>query len=324
VLVWAEVRRGEVTTQSLRLLDQVRGWGEVAVVWVGPGGNEATVTEMLGRHGAGLVLHAEATDGAARLGGVLGGAVEAALDRTDSEAVVLPAGARGTEVAALVAARRQAPVAVDLAAAEPRPGGGLRFRRTALGGAWKIVGELRGNPGILTLLDNGEPLDPLAESVTPHTDAVAAGADPVTLVSSRDLPDGGQRLIDATAVVVVGRGAGRHLDPARDLAARLGGVVGGSRAAVDAGWLDRSAQVGLTGATISPQLYVGLGVSGAVHHLAGMAGARRIVAVTTDPDAPLLKRSDLGVIGDLATVLPQTLAALADVALLAATDPESA
>lgn len=117
----------------------------------------------------------------------------------------------------------------------------------------------------------------------------------------------GPKLEDAEVVVSGGRGLGRAENFAilRELASSLGGVVGGSRVAVDNGWLPSSAQVGLTGAMISPRLYIAVGISGASQHMTGCSSSQCIVAINTDPDAPIFSRAHFGVVGDFKQVLPR-------------------
>jgi electron transfer flavoprotein alpha subunit len=110
--------------------------------------------------------------------------------------------------------------------------------------------------------------------------------------------------------VVGGRGTGGDFGPVAELARALGGVVGASGAATDEGWAAPAALVGRTGTSVAPRLYVGVGVSGAEHHVAGIAAAATVVAVNSDPDAPIFARADIGVVGDLFAVVPQVTAAL--------------
>lgn len=121
---------------------------------------------------------------------------------------------------------------------------------------------------------------------------------------------GRPRLTDADIVVAAGRGLAGDLTPVTALADAVGAAVAGSRAAVDAGWLPHEAQVGQTGTTVSPAVYVAVGISGAVQHVAGMSGARTVVAVNSDPQAPIFQVADLGIVGDAFVVLPQVVAAL--------------
>ena len=126
------------------------------------------------------------------------------------------------------------------------------------------------------------------------------------LVEVRDAGAGGVDLTAADVVVAAGRGLGgpENLDIVRELAAALGGVVGASRAVTDAGWLPHELQIGSSGATVSPKLYVACAISGAIQHLVGMRGSRFVVAINKDPDAPIFGAADVGIVGDALEVIP--------------------
>jgi electron transfer flavoprotein alpha subunit len=140
----------------------------------------------------------------------------------------------------------------------------------------------------------------------PFTPAASA----VTVVerAERRAADGRPELSEARVVVVGGRGVEGDFSPVEELADVLGGAVGATRVATDEGWIDHSAQIGQTGVSIAPRLYIGAGVSGAIHHRSGMQAAEVIVAVNTDQDAPIFEFADLGIVGDLTEVLPQAAA----------------
>ncbi len=176
--------------------------------------------------------------------------------------------------------------------------------------AWRgerRVGLFR--PGVFDPVPVG-PLDPETEEVTVDFRPYSLAA----VVASRELPaeDDGVSLADADVIVAggMGLGAAEHFALAEDLARELGGAVGATRAAVYAGWYPRSAQIGQTGTTVAPKLYVALGISGAVQHQVGMQNAKVVVAVNTDPAAPIFDFSDLAVVGDVHTIVPQLLARL--------------
>jgi electron transfer flavoprotein alpha subunit len=134
----------------------------------------------------------------------------------------------------------------------------------------------------------------------------------VVAVTPRARTEGRPALLTAAAIVAAGRGTGGDLSQVEELADALGAAVGASRAAVDSGWVHHSLQVGQTGKTVTPALYVAAGISGAIQHQAGMRGAHAIVAVNTDPGAPIFQIADLGIVGDLKDVLPRAAAAVRD------------
>ena len=153
-------------------------------------------------------------------------------------------------------------------------------------------------------LDSGEPSVQEVPPLSPAPHSLSA-----RLVERRHAPSSGPSLEDADIIVAGGMGLGgpEHFALAEELAGALGGVVGATRAVVYAGWYPYSAQVGQTGKTVAPKLYVALGISGAVQHKVGMHNAKTIVAINTDPGAPIFELSDLGVVGDVHAIVPQLI-----------------
>lgn len=190
--------------------------------------------------------------------------------------------------------------------------------KSALGGSWLTQFRATGSFPVLAVRP-GMGLD--ADALAPSTSDVSVvelapelsqAARSVEVVSSTLEPQGSRASLgDADVVVVGGRGVDGDFTIVEALADALGGAAGATRVACDEGWVARSAQIGQTGLNIAPTLYVGLGVSGAVHHTCGMLGSETIVAVVDDPDAPIVELADFTVIGDLFDVIPQALEALA-------------
>jgi len=125
-------------------------------------------------------------------------------------------------------------------------------------------------------------------------------------------PAEGQKIEEARILVSAGRGCGEpsNLDVVRSLAHRLGGTMAGSRAIVELGWIPHTLQVGQSGTTVGPDLYIAVGISGAVQHIVGMSSSKKIIAINKDPDAPIFKIADLGVVGDALLILPKLLDAI--------------
>ena len=201
-------------------------------------------------------------------------------------------------------------VLVDLETAESAPTGPslelLTAARSLTGGdVIALALQPLGEPACAALAGAGATrlltAEPLEVPVSAEAAAVRLVSREATSVAS------GPALTEARTVVVGGRGVDGDFDLVRSLAEPLGAAVGATRVACDEGWAPRGEQIGQTGLSVSPNLYVGLGVSGAVHHTVGMQSSAHIVAVCDDPDAPIFELADFGVVGDVAEVVPQAL-----------------
>jgi electron transfer flavoprotein alpha subunit len=227
----------------------------------------------------------------------------AALAAEQAAAFVAAGSDRGNELLAHVAARLDQPFAANVTAID-----GDTVTRVRWGGSLLEEARLHGSPLIL--------------SVAPHTQPAAAPVDPATLEAADDgspkvidtvsESGGGVSLRDAKVVVSGGRGVGSADGFAiiEELAGLLGGAVGCSRVVTSAGWRPHTDQVGQTGTKISADLYVACGISGATQHIAGAKGAKRILAINSDPEAPILAVADYAVIGDLHEIVPAITAEL--------------
>jgi electron transfer flavoprotein alpha subunit len=221
----------------------------------------------------------------------------------------------GADVAAGLAARLGAGINWDLVDMS-RSGGELVAKRLAFQDAILVDVGWRGDRRV-GLFRPGS-FEPVAVSdQTPEIHEVTVDFRPHSVaatVSSRNVQDkgGGPSVEDADVIVAggMGLGAAENFSLAEELAEELGGVVGATRAAVYAGWYPRAAQIGQTGKTVSPKLYVALGISGAVQHKVGMQSSKVVVAINKDPSAPIFEASDLAVIGDVQTIVPQLIALL--------------
>lgn len=184
--------------------------------------------------------------------------------------------------------------------------------KSVLAGSWRTTAQIsEDGPLLATLRPNtaSQQVVPAAEPEVVELEVKASSV--VRILEESELPDSGRpNLTEASTVVAFGRGVDGDLTLVEELADELGAAVGASRVATDAGWIDHSAQVGQTGATVSPQLYISVGISGAIHQKAGMQTSGTIVAINKDEDAPVFEIADFGVVGDLNDVLPQMISEL--------------
>ncbi|WP_099331621.1 electron transfer flavoprotein subunit alpha/FixB family protein [Actinomyces minihominis] len=227
----------------------------------------------------------------------------------NSGAVLTTSNYLGRAVTAMLSATSAAGGAVDVSSLRVDDGR-IVAEKSALGGSWATAFHVTHGFPVLALNSGVGPDEgPAGEGVVvPIAAELSPGALGVEVVSTRSEPKGTRiSLGDADVVVVGGRGVDGDFTLVEQLADALGGAVGATRVACDEGWVERSAQIGQTGVTVAPKLYIGLGVSGAVHHTCGMLGSEVIVAVVDDPDAPILELADFAVVGDLNEVVPQLL-----------------
>jgi electron transfer flavoprotein alpha subunit len=234
--------------------------------------------------------------------GAWAAAIVQLVEQHSPDAVVSAASDRGQEAMAHAAARLDLPLAANCVSAEP--GEPWRVVRQRWGGSLLEEATLAGAVKLLTVAQHVvEAADPVP--VEPFTPELSEADLAVRVVRREEPPPGTVSLTDARVVVGGGRGVGsaEGFELLEELAALLGGAVGGSRVVTNLGWRAHADQVGQTGARIAPDLYIACGISGAIQHIVGCKGAKKILAINKDPHAPMIARSDYAVVGDLHEVV---------------------
>ncbi|MFE2092256.1 electron transfer flavoprotein subunit alpha/FixB family protein [Streptomyces sp. NPDC002596] len=307
VLVYVDHVDGAVRKPTLELLTLARRIGAPVAVFLGAGADSAAPT--LAEYGATKVLAADAPEFAEYLVVPKVDALQAAFEAVSPAAVLVPSSAEGKEVAARLAVRIGSGIitdAVDLEAGDEGP----VATQSVFAASYTTKSRITKGTPVITVKPNSAAPEaaPAAGAVEQLTVTVAEASKGTKVVSRTPRESTGRPELTEAAIVVSG---GRGVNGAENfpvieaLADSLGAAVGASRAAVDAGWYPHTNQVGQTGKSVSPQLYIAAGISGAIQHRAGMQTSKTIVAINKDVEAPIFDLVDYGVVGDLFEVVPQ-------------------
>jgi len=311
ILVLVTLDGGRVTKPALELLTLARRIGEPAAVVFDPDVD----TDVLARYGARAVYLFEGPEYADFLVAPKAEALAALVADRQPAGLLVTSTTEGKEIAATVALRSGAGFVYD--AVDVLPGEqGTHTVQSVFAGNYTVTSAFtQGAMAVIAVKPNATtpteaPATATVRTVAHTVSEVAKGAR-VTAVELKTAGSSRPELGEAAIVVSGGRGTGGDFSQIEEFADVLGAAVGASRAAVDAGWYPHQFQVGQTGKTVSAQLYIAAGISGAIQHRAGMQTSKTIVAINKDPDAPIFDLADFGVVGDLKGVLPQASAAVA-------------
>ena len=305
VLVLVEHAEGAIKKVTSELITAARVVGEPSAVVVGIPGTADPLVDGLKAAGAAKIYVAESDDAESYLITPYVDVLASLVESASPAAVLLSSNADGKEIAGRLAARIGSGVLSDVVDVKE----GAKGIHSIFGGAFTVEAEATGDVPVITVRAgsvDAAPSDGAGEVVKVEVPAQAENA---TKIIKREPAVAGDRpeLTEATVVVSGGRGVGseENFKVVEELADSLGGAVGASRAAVDSGYYPGQFQVGQTGKTVSPQLYITLGISGAIQHRAGMQTSKTIIAVNKDEEAPIFEIADLGIVGDLFKVAPQ-------------------
>jgi electron transfer flavoprotein alpha subunit len=313
VLVLVDHVGGSVKKTTFELLTLAGRLGEPSAVFFGGTDQVEQARDALARHGAGKVYVVDDAAVGEYLVAPKAEALAQLVERTSPAAVLIPSYAEGKEVAGRAAIKLGSGLITDAVDVEASEDGPSTTQSVFAGGYTVTAHVTRGTP-LITVKPNAvtpEPAEAAAEVERVEV-TISEGARTARVTASEERKQTGRpELTEAAIVVSGGRGTGGNFEPVEAFADVLGAAVGASRAVVDSGWYPHSYQIGQTGKTVSPQLYIAAGISGAIQHRAGMQTAKTIVAINKDAEAPIFEMTDFGVVGDLHAILPAATEAVA-------------
>jgi electron transfer flavoprotein alpha subunit len=306
VLVLVDSANGTLKKSALELLTAARTLGEPSAVVIGTPGTAAALKDQLAEYGAAKVYVAESDEIGQYLVAPKAEILAGIAGQANPAAILVASTAENKEVAARTAFKLGSGFLAD--AVEIGEGGSVK--QSIFGGGVTVSSKVAKGTPVISLRANSVAAAPAAgaaEEVAVPVSLSEAAKSAKVLERVEEAKGSRPSLQDASVIVSGGRGVGsaENFKVVEQLADSIGAAVGASRAATDAGWVPHTMQVGQTGVTVAPQLYIALGISGAIQHRAGMQTSKTIVAINKDPEAPIFELADYGVVGDLFTVAPQ-------------------
>ncbi len=303
VLVLVDHADGVVKKPTYELLTIAKRLGEPSAVFIGSADAGAKAAEAVAKYGAEKVYVVDDAEIKGFLVAPKAEALQQLVEKVSPSAVLITSSPEGKEIAARLAIKTSSGLITDAIDVQAGP----VTTQSVFAGNYTVQAKVTQGTPIITVKPNAATPEEAAGAgaLEEFAATISDSAKTAKIVASQPREKTGRpEMTEAAIVVSGGRGTGGNFDPIEGLADALGAAVGASRAAVDSGWVPHSFQVGQTGKTVSPQLYIAAGISGAIQHRAGMQTSKTIVAINKDDEAPIFELVDFGVVGDLHSVLP--------------------
>ena len=303
VLVLVDHADGAVKKPTYELLTLAKRLGEPSAVFIGSGDKGAEVAEKVKAYGAEKVYVVDDAEIKGYLVAPKAEVLQQIAEKASPAAILIPSTVEGKEIGGRLAIKLRSGLITDAVDVQEGP----VTTQSVFAGNYTVTAKVTEGTPIITVKPNSTAPEESAGAGTVEEFAasISDSAKKAQIVASQPRQASGRpELTEAAIVVSGGRGTGGDFSPVEALADSLGAAVGASRAAVDSGWIAHSFQIGQTGKTVSPQLYIAAGISGAIQHRAGMQTSKTIIAVNKDEEAPIFELVDFGVVGDLTKVLP--------------------
>jgi electron transfer flavoprotein alpha subunit len=311
VLVLVDHVDGAVSKPTLELLTLAKRLGEPSAVFIGGSDRVSDASERLKKFGAEKIYAVDDTEIKGYLVAPKAEVLQQLVEKTSPAAVLVVSNVEGKEIAGRLAIKIGSGLITD--AVDVSDSG--ETTQSVFAGSYTVTAKVTKGTPIITVKPNSAAPEEIAGAGTVEEFAatISDSAKKAQIVASEPRKSTGRpELTEAAIVVAGGRGTSGNFEPVEGLADSLGAAVGASRAAVDSGWIPHTFQIGQTGKTVSPQLYIAAGISGAIQHRAGMQTSKTIVAINKDEEAPIFELVDFGVVGDLNTVLPAATAKITE------------